>query len=80
VKPCLKGSFHPASISWPAEAGLAVNDIVQIRLYLTDLSELPELNEVYKKYFTHPFPARTAIGVAKLPLGASLEIEAIATR
>ena len=62
------------------EAGLGKKDIVQIRIYLTDLSELPAFNEVYKTYFEHPFPARTALGVSALPLGATLEIEAVASR
>jgi 2-iminobutanoate/2-iminopropanoate deaminase len=61
-------------------ANLTISDIIQVRLYLTDLAELPALNEAYKKYFNHPFPARTALGVAKLPLGASLEIEVVAVR
>lgn len=63
-----------------AEVGLTSSDIIQARLYLTDLSELPALNELYTSHFKHPFPARTAIGVSKLPLGASLEIEVIASR
>ena len=63
-----------------SEAGLRVSDIVHVRLYLTDIKELPALNEAYKKYFQHPLPARTALGVMSLPLGASLEIEVIAAR
>lgn len=63
-----------------AATSLTTNDIIQVRLYLTDLAELPLLNEIYKKYFNHPFPARTALGVTKLPLGASLEIEVVAVR
>ncbi len=62
------------------EAQMTIDDIVQVRLYLTDLSELPALNEIYKKYFKHPLPARTAVGVAQLPLGASFEIEVVAAR
>ncbi|HVY72806.1 MAG TPA: RidA family protein [Candidatus Paceibacterota bacterium] len=62
------------------EAQLTNTDIIQARLYLTNLDELPALNEIYKQYFKHPLPARTAIGVSKLPLGASLEIEVIAAR
>ena len=62
------------------EAGLDKKDIIQIRIYLTDISELPALNEVYKTYFEHPFPARTALGVSALPLGATLEIEAVAAK
>jgi|SRR3989338_6330764 len=62
------------------EAGLGKEDIVHVRLYLTDLKELPALNETYKKYFHHPLPARTALGVTALPLGASLEVEVVAAR
>jgi len=62
------------------EAGLGIDHIVHVRLYLTDIKELPALNEVYKSYFQHPLPARTALGVSNLPLGASLEIEVVAAR
>lgn len=62
------------------EADLTSEDIIQARLYLTDLTELPALNEMYKSYFKHPLPARTAVGVSELPLGATLEIEVVAAR
>jgi 2-iminobutanoate/2-iminopropanoate deaminase len=62
------------------EAGLTKDDIVRVHLYLTNLSELKELNEVYMKTFKHPLPVRTAIGVVSLPLGASLEMYVIASR
>lgn len=61
-------------------AGLTLDDVVRVQLYLTDLSQLPALNKVYSTYFKHPFPARTAIGVVALPLGASLEMDVIASR
>ena len=62
------------------EADLTLKDVIRVQLYLTDIGELPTLNQVYGKYFQHPFPARTAIGVQTLPLGASLEIDIIAHR
>ena len=62
------------------EAELGIEDIIRVHLYLTDLSQLPDLNKAYVNYFKHPFPARTAVGVNALPLGASLEIDVIATR
>jgi 2-iminobutanoate/2-iminopropanoate deaminase len=62
------------------EAGLTKDEIVRVHLYLTNLSELKELNEVYMKTFKHPLPVRTAIGVVSLPLGASLEMDVIASR
>ncbi len=63
-----------------AEAQLTKDHIVHVRLYLTDLKELPTLNEFYKTYFKHPLPARTAVGVSALPLGASLEVEVVAAK
>lgn len=62
------------------EAGLTLTDVVRVHLYLTNLAELPALNKVYGNYFSHPLPARTAIGVQSLPLGASLEIDVVAAR
>ena len=62
------------------EAGLSLNDIIRVHLYLTDLKELPTLNKVYLNYFQHPLPARTAVGVSSLPLGADLEMDVIAVR
>ena len=60
--------------------GLSLENIVNIKLYLTDLNELSALNKEYNKYFSHPMPSRTAIGVAALPLGASLEVEVVAIK
>ncbi len=62
------------------EAGLTLDDVVRVHLYLTNLTELPDLNKVYVKYFKHPLPARTAIGVNALPLGASLEMDVVVSR
>ncbi len=62
------------------EAELTLDNVIRVHLYLTDLKELPELSKVYSNYFKHPLPARTAIGVSALPLGASLEMDAIASR
>jgi len=62
------------------EARLTLDNVIRVHLYLTDLKELPELNKVYINYFKHPLPARTAVGVNALPLGATLEMDVIATR
>jgi len=62
------------------EAGLSLNDVIRVYLYLTDLTQLSALNKSYVKYFKHPLPARTAIGVSALPLGASLEMDVIALK
>jgi 2-iminobutanoate/2-iminopropanoate deaminase len=63
-----------------SEAGLGLEDVVHVRIYVTDIKELPALNTAYKMLFPHPMPARTAIAVASLPLGANVEVEVIAAR
>ena len=61
-------------------AGAEINDIVKVTVYLTDMSELKTLNAAYPNYFQDPLPAREAIGVKELPLGASIEISVIAMK
>ena len=53
-------------------------DVVKVNVYLTDIRDFAAMNEVYARHFAAPYPARTTIGVAALPLGAAVEIEAIA--
>ncbi|KKR86294.1 MAG: Endoribonuclease L-PSP [Candidatus Curtissbacteria bacterium GW2011_GWA1_41_11] len=56
-------------------------DVLKVNVYVTDISELPKLNEVYKTYFTQePLPVREAVCVKALPLGASVEISLIAAK
>lgn len=62
------------------EAGASLNDIVKVVIYITDMAQMPELNEVYPTYFKKPFPAREAIGVQSLPLGATIEISVVAVK
>ncbi|MEK9160988.1 MAG: RidA family protein [Patescibacteria group bacterium] len=62
------------------EADLSLENVIHVRLYVTDIKELPALNTAYKTYFKDPLPARTAVCVAALPLGASVEVEVIAAR
>jgi len=61
-------------------AGLGLGDIVKTTVYLVDLAEFAAVNEVYARYFHAPYPARATVGVAALPAGARVEIEAVATR
>ncbi len=61
-------------------AGLSEADVVNVQVYLTDMADFAAMNAVYQTKFTAPFPARTTIGVASLPLGASIEIGMIAAR
>lgn len=60
--------------------GLSLANVVKTTVFLRDMGDFAAMNEVYASYFEAPFPARSAVQVAKLPLGAPLEIEAIAVR
>lgn len=59
------------------EAGGALKDAAKITVFLTDMADFAAANEAYKEFFTPPYPARSAIQVAALPLGGKIEIEAI---
>jgi 2-iminobutanoate/2-iminopropanoate deaminase len=63
-----------------AAAGLGLDDVVRTTVYLTDLAEFPRVNQTYAEFFREPFPARATVGVAALPRGAHVEIDAIAVR
>jgi 2-iminobutanoate/2-iminopropanoate deaminase len=63
-----------------ADGGLGPADVVKVNVYLTDMSDFGTMNEAYATRFEPPYPARTTIGVAALPLGARVEIELIAER
>ena len=58
-------------------AGKGFDDVVRAGAYLTNMSDYAALNGIYAKHFTQPFPARTVIGVAALPLGACVEIDLV---
>lgn len=58
-------------------AGGSLADAVKLNISLTDLANFATLNEVMARYFTAPYPARAAVGVAALPKGSLVEIEAI---
>ena len=58
-------------------AGGNMADIVRLTVYLTDLSHFSLVNEVMASFFSEPYPARAAIGVAALPKGAAIEIDGI---
>lgn len=59
-------------------AGTSLAQVVKTTVFLQDINEFSQMNEVYGTFFTEDFPARSAIQVAALPLGASVEIEAVA--
>lgn len=58
-------------------AGGSLGGIVKLNVYMTDMANFARVNEVMKSYFSEPYPARAAVGVAALPLGAELEMEAV---
>ncbi len=63
-----------------AAADASFDDVVRVGIYLTDLANFAAVNEVMKQYFREPYPARSTIGVAALPLGADVEIDLVAVR
>jgi len=58
-------------------AGKSFDDVVCAGVFLTSMSDFAAMNGIYAKYFSQPFPARTTIGVAALPLGACVEIDLV---
>lgn len=58
-------------------AGGDLSNIVKLNIFLTDLSNFPQVNEVMAEYFQQPYPARAAIGVAALPKDAGVEMDAV---
>lgn len=62
-----------------AEAGTGLEKVLKTTIFLKDLNNFKTVNEIYGSYFTGNHPARSAVQVARLPLDAEIEIEAIAT-
>lgn len=58
-------------------ANASFDDIVKLNIYLTDLGFFARVNEIMAEYFSRPYPARAAIGVAALPRGARVEIDGV---
>ena len=58
-------------------AGGDLDGIIKLNVYLTDMSHFPTVNQVMAEYFAEPYPARAAVGVSALPLGAEVEMEAV---
>uniref|UniRef100_A0A060T677 ARAD1B09328p n=1 Tax=Blastobotrys adeninivorans TaxID=409370 RepID=A0A060T677_BLAAD len=66
----LRGVVEGAGSSW--------EKLVKLNIFITDMSKFPLVNEVYAEYFTTHKPARSCVAVRELPLGADIEIEAVA--
>jgi reactive intermediate/imine deaminase len=60
-----------------AAAGGSLADVVKLNVFLTDLGDFPKVNEIMAQYFSTPYPARAAVGVAALPRGARVEADAV---
>ena len=58
-------------------AGDGFKDVVRVTIYLTDLSHFGKVNEIMSEYFRDPYPARVTVGVAALPRGARVEVDAV---
>lgn len=61
-----------------AAAGASLDDVARTTIYLADLADFSRVNEIYAGFFRAPFPARATVGVAALPRGARVEIDAVA--
>lgn len=61
-------------------AGASLDDVVKLSVFVTDLSNFQTVNDVMSEYFDEPYPARAAIGVAALPRGAEVEMDAVIVR
>ena len=61
-------------------AGMSFDNVVKTTVFLADMADFADMNEVYAQFFSAPFPARSAVAVKTLPKGARVEIECIAVR
>ena len=62
------------------EAGIDLSHVVKTTVFLSDMDNFAEMNEVYAEFFVQPFPARSAVAVKTLPKGALVEIECVAVK
>ncbi len=60
------------------EAGTSIDNVVKTTIFIKDMEDFAEINEIYEKYFSRPYPARSCVEVARLPKDVLIEVEAIA--
>lgn len=60
-----------------AAAGSSIENVIKTTVFIKDMNDFAVINEIYAKYFTEPFPARSCVEVARLPKDVLLEVEAI---
>lgn len=58
-------------------AGGGLADVVKVTIYLTDLADYPQVNEIMGRFFEKPYPARAVVGVASLPMDSPVEVEGV---
>lgn len=63
-----------------SEAGCMLSDVAKTTVYLVNFEDLDAFDEVYERYFTTPFPARSIVKISELPLGSLVEMDCIACR
>ncbi|MGQ9685319.1 MAG: Rid family detoxifying hydrolase [Thiobacillaceae bacterium] len=76
----IEAQIHRVFANLAAVAGAAggsLADVVKLNVFLTDLGHFTKVNEIMAQYFTQPYPARAAVGVASLPRGAMVEADAV---
>lgn len=76
----IEAQIHRVFANLAAVAGAAggsLADVVKLNVFLTDLNHFTKVNEIMAQYFTPPYPARAAVGVASLPRGAMVEADAV---
>jgi len=76
----IKQQIHQVFTNLQAVANASggdLSDVVKLNIFLTDLSNFPQVNEVMAEYFQQPYPARAAVGVAALPKDAEVEMDAV---
>lgn len=76
----IEAQIHRVFANLAAVAGAAggsLADVVKLNVFLTDLEHFTKVNEIMAQYFTPPYPARAAVGVASLPRGAMVEADAV---
>ena len=76
--PDLEGNARLKAVAVCAAAGAGLDDILKLNVYLLDMTDFAVVNTIMAGYFSEPYPARAAIGVAALPRGARVEMDAIA--
>jgi 2-iminobutanoate/2-iminopropanoate deaminase len=62
------------------QGGMGYSDVVSVQIYLVDIDQFQQFNDIYKEYFSSSLPARTTVQVAKLSLGSRIEIAAVAQK